>query len=221
MLHDSCLDWQVDQILYELVVIHELSEDWHDVTRAVCFDHRSVVQDDVHTSIVTFLNSHVKSSVEPYLNNFSIFFASLHHCLIVNHQFKQIRIDLTEIEKDSFKLLMVVSYEVSICEACPHIEQIVVWLRIKHISLLVLVLLLNLVFDHKRHVAEWKRDVLPLEHQPVVVLVVEPVASLVVQGVVTLVAFHPLHALFEVERLNTASLLVEDHLVVSKDVQVS
>ena len=116
---------------------------------------------------------------------------------------------------------MVVSNEVAICEACSHIEQIVVWLRIKHISLLVLVLLLNLVFDHKGHVAEWKGDVLPLEHQPVVILVVKSVASLVVQSVVTLVTLHSWHAFFEVESLHTTSLLVQDHLVVSKDVQVS
>ena len=116
---------------------------------------------------------------------------------------------------------MIISNEISICEACSHIEQIVVWLRIKDISLLVLVLLLNLVFDDKGHIAERKGNVLALEHQPVVVLVVKPMPSLVVECVVTLVALHSGYALFEVESLHTASLLVQDYLVVGKDVKVS
>jgi hypothetical protein len=53
------------------------------------------------------------------------------------------------------------------------------------------------------------------------ILVVKSMSSFVIKGILRLVAFNGWHALLEIKSFNTASLFIQDHLIVSKDVEVA
>ena len=213
LLHDGRLHWQLCQVPNELIVIDKLSKHRHYVSGTICLDHGCVIQDNVHTPVVSFLHCHVEGGVESCFNHLAIFL--FNHRLVVDKLLQQIWVDLVQVEEDLLQLDMVIPHEVTISEACAHVEQIVVWLRVEHISFLEWVLFLDFVFYHKGDVAEGKRDVVALVHQPVMVLVVKAVTSFVVQGIVCAALFLLRGQIFfKVKGLYAASLLVEDDLVV-------
>ena len=61
--------------------------------------------------------------------------------------------------------------EVAVEEAGAFVEDVIIRLRIKNIILLQLIILLNLIFNHKTHKAKTQTQVL-LQQQPIIIFTI-------------------------------------------------
>ena len=84
-------------------------------------------------------------------------------------------IDLFKILEDICQLSGVVLHEFTVNKACTLIEQVIERLNIEQVADLARVVLLNFIFYHESHVAEWESQVF-FENQPVVVFSIKSVS---------------------------------------------
>jgi len=73
---------------------------------------------------------------------------------------------------------MKIRNEITIQKTSTFIEYIIVWCWIKCISFLVNIVCLNLVFNHKCHVAEWKWKIF-FEYEPIMIFAIKSLTSII------------------------------------------
>ena len=78
--------------------------------------------------------------------------------------------------QDVAQLLVVILHKIAVHEARATIEQVTVRFGIENIQPHVHLVLLNMILDDERHVAEWQRHVI-VEQYPVVVLAIDSMTS--------------------------------------------